>query len=56
MGNTRDLKLAERVAEAGAKMIREYVAEMRRQGRAKGKLFIVMKDGKRELRFPYRDG
>ncbi len=56
MGKAGDLKVAKKVAEAGAKMIREYIAEMRRQGRIKGKLFVTVKEGKRRITFPYREG
>jgi hypothetical protein len=49
------MKLAEIVAKHGAKMVREYIAELRRQGRIKGKLTVVLKDGKREVRRPFRE-
>ena len=47
MGETGNLKLAKKLAEAGAKMVREYIAEMGRQGRIKGKLFVTVKEGKK---------
>ncbi len=56
MGKDGDLALAEKVGKAGAKMVREYIAEMRRQGRIKGKLFVTVKEGKRQITFPYREG
>jgi len=55
MVKSRDMRLAESVAKAGAKMVRDYVAELRRQGRVKGKLYIVFKDGKREMKFPFNE-
>jgi len=55
MGRARDLRIAEKVAEAGAKMIRAYVAEMRRKGRIKGKLFVTIRDGKKKITFPYKE-
>lgn len=49
------MRLAEGVGRAGARMVREYVAELRRQGRIKGNLFVVIKDGKKRTRFPYKE-
>jgi len=55
MAKSRDMKLAESVAKAGARMIREYVKEMRRQGRIKGNLYIMIKDGKKVAKLPFRE-
>jgi len=55
MAKSRDMKLAESVAKAGARMIRDYVREMRRQGRIKGNLYIMIKDGKKEAKLPFRE-
>lgn len=55
MTKSQGMRLAELVARAGAKMVREYVAEMRKQGKIKGKLFIVINDGKKQRRFPFRE-
>ena len=49
------MKLAESVASAGAKMVRDYLAELRRQGRIKGNLYVVIKDGRKSARFPLRE-
>jgi len=49
------MRLAESVAKAGAMMIKEYLAELRRQGRIKGNLYVVIKDGKRSAKFPFRE-
>ena len=53
MGANGDLALAERIGEAGGKMIREYLAELRRQGRIKGPLTVIVRAGRKEIRFPY---
>ncbi len=53
MGQDGDLILAEKVAEAWAVMVHDYVAEMRRQGRIAGKLFVEVKEGGRKIRVPY---
>ncbi len=50
------MKLAESVAKAGALMVREYVREMRRQGRIKGKLYVMLKDGKTTVKAPFKEG
>ena len=54
MANTGDLAIAESVAAGAAKMIDEYLVEMRRQGRIQGELFVIVKDRKRRIRFQYR--
>jgi hypothetical protein len=53
METARDLRVARKIASGSAIVIREYIDEMRKQGRIRGKLSIVVKDGKRELRLPY---
>ena len=55
MGEEGDLKLAEKVGKWGAKMMKEYIAEMRRQGRIKGKLYVRVREGKKRFEFPYRE-
>lgn len=55
MGKSRDMKLAESVGKAGAKMVRDYLAELRRQGRIKGNLYIIIRDGKKSAKFPFRE-
>lgn len=55
MVKPRDMKLAESVAKAGAKMVRDYVKELRRQGRVKGKLYVMIRDGKKQAKFPFRE-
>ena len=54
MANTRDLAIAESVAVGAAKMIDEYLAEMRRQGRIHGELSVLVKDGDKRVRFQYK--
>jgi len=54
MANTRDLALAETVAAGAAKMIDEYVVEMRRQRRIHGELSVLVKDSDKRARFQYR--
>ncbi len=53
MAKSRDLELAEKIGEATARMLREHIAELRRQGRIKGKLHVIVKDGKRRIQLPY---
>lgn len=55
MGKSRDMKLAESVGKAGARMVRDYLAELRRQGRIKGNLYIIVKDGKKRAKFLLRE-
>ena len=55
MGDDGDLAVAERVGRAAAKVVREYIAEMRRQGRIKGKLFVEVRNVKRSIQVPYRE-
>jgi hypothetical protein len=43
MEQTWDIEFAKKVADAGAKFIRGYVAELRDQGKTKGKLFDCSK-------------
>jgi len=52
MDSARDLRVARKVASGSAAMIREYLDEMRKQGRINGELSIVVKDGKKERRLP----
>ena len=49
------MKLAESVASAGAKMVRDYLAELRRQGKIRGNFYVVIKNGKKSARFPLRE-
>ncbi|MBI2126271.1 MAG: hypothetical protein HYU02_03020 [Thaumarchaeota archaeon] len=55
MERFRDLETAELAAKAGGKMIRAYIAELRKKGRIKGKLTVVVRDGKKKYEFPFRD-
>jgi len=55
MAKSRDMRLAETVAKAGARMIKDYVKELRRQGRIKGNLYIVIKDGRKRTKSPFRE-
>jgi len=54
LANTRDLAIAESVAAGAAKMIDEYLAEMRSQGRVHGELSVLVRDGNKRVRFQYR--
>jgi hypothetical protein len=53
MESARDLKVAEKIARGSAIMIKEYIEEMRRQGRIRGELSIIVKDGRNERRLPF---
>lgn len=55
MGEDGDLALAEKVAKAGAKMIKAYIAEMRKQGRIKGRLYVTVREGRKKVQLPYRE-
>lgn len=55
MERFRDLETAELAARAAGKMIRAYVAELRKQGRIKGKLTVVVRVGKKSREFPFPD-
>ncbi len=55
MGKDGDLALAEKVAAAGAQIVREYIAEMRRQGRIKGKLYLTIREGRKRIQVPYSE-
>ena len=52
MDDSADI-LAERIAEGSAAMVRAYLDELRRQGRIKGQLSIIVKDGRKEIRLPF---
>jgi Fe-S oxidoreductase len=54
MDSAGDLKLARKIARATAVAFREHIDEMRKQGSIHGELTVVVKDGKKERRFPYR--
>ncbi len=53
MESTGDLRVAKKIATGSAVVIREYVDEMRKQGRISGELSIVVREGKKERRLPY---
>ena len=55
MGKDGDLAVAEKVGKAAARVVREYIAEMRRQGRIKGKLYLVIREGRKRIQIPYRE-
>lgn len=55
MAKSRDVKIAEAVGHAMARFGREYIAQLRRQGKIKGNLYVVLKDGKRQIRRPFRE-
>jgi hypothetical protein len=42
MGYSGDVRLARIVANATARMVKDYLRELRRQGRIKGDLFIIL--------------
>jgi hypothetical protein len=52
MDSIGDLRVARKIARGSAIVIREYLDEMRKQGRINGELSIVVKDGKKERRLP----
>lgn len=47
--------LAEKSAPGGAKMIHEYLAELRRQGRINGRLVVTVKEGRQRIELPFRE-
>jgi len=53
MERAGDLKVARKIARGSAIVIREYIDQLRKQGRISGKLSIIVRDGKRERRLPY---
>ena len=55
MAKVSDIEIAELAARAGAKMVRVYIAELRRQGKIKGKLTVIVKEGKNQVEFPFRE-
>jgi hypothetical protein len=50
---TWDVSYPQKVADAGAKFIREYLAELRREGKVKGKLSLIVRDGKTKIELDY---
>lgn len=53
MESAGNLRVARKVAVGSAAVIREYIDEMRKQGRINGELSIVVREGKKERRLPY---
>jgi hypothetical protein len=53
MESAGDLRVARKIASGSAAVIREYIDEMRKQGRITGELSVVVKDGRMERRSPY---
>jgi hypothetical protein len=53
MESAGDLRVARKIAAGSAVVIREYIDEMRKQGRITGELSIVVRQGKKERRLPY---
>jgi len=53
MESDGDLRIAEKVAKGSAIVIRDYIDEMRRQGRIRGELSIVVKSGRIQRRLPW---
>jgi hypothetical protein len=53
MESAGDLRVARKIASGSATVIREYIDEMRKQGRISGELSIVVTDGKKQRRLPY---
>ena len=53
MESDGDMRIAEKVARDSAILVRDYIEEMRRQGRIKGKLSLVVTDGKRRIKVPF---
>ena len=49
-----DEKLGEIIGSTSSRMLREYLAEMKRQGRIEGSLYVIFKDGKRQVKRPFR--
>ena len=36
-------------------MVRAYIAELRKEGKIKGKLKVIVKDGRKQAEFPFRE-
>ena len=53
MESTGNLRVARKIATGSAAVIREYIDEMKKQGRISGELSIVVREGKKERRLPY---
>jgi hypothetical protein len=53
MESAGDLRVARKIASGSAMVIREYIDEMRKQGRISGELSIIVTDGKKQRRLPY---
>ena len=54
MEQTRDIEFPQKAAEAGGRFIREYLDELRERG-VKGKLGLLVKEGKTRLHLDYRE-
>ena len=55
MERTWDMRYPKKVADAGAKFIKEYLAELRQEGKVKGKLSLEVRDGKKKIELAYRE-
>ena len=55
MKKSRDARIAEAAAHAMAGVGREYIAELRRQGKIRGKLYVVLKDEKKQIKRPFKE-
>lgn len=55
MEQTWNIEFSQKVADAGAKFIKEYLAELREQGKTKGKLSLLIREGRTRLQLDYRE-
>jgi hypothetical protein len=53
MASAGNLRVARKIANGSAIVIKEYIDDMRGQGRISGELSIVVKEGGTERRLPY---
>ena len=55
MERTWNIEFSQKVADAGAKFIKEYLAELREQGKIEGKLSLLVREGRTRFQLNYRE-
>lgn len=55
MERTWDIDYPQKVANAGGKFIKEYLAELRKEGKVKGKISLVIREGQKEIVLDYKN-
>lgn len=51
----RDMDYPQKVANVGSKLIKEYLAELRKEGKVKGKMSLVIRKGPKKIVLDYKD-